>query len=123
MNCLRCNTQNEESAKFCKNCGMDMTYRPSNTNTNSKSSDTFLIIFIAIAFVSAIAQFVIPKLVYNWYESPTKYIQATFWILHNLSFILIPLSIKNKSLKIVGFIITVIPVIYWAYVNVTFMIR
>ena len=121
MNCLRCNTPNEEGAKFCKNCGMDMTYTPSNENTNSKSSDTFLIIFIAIAFVSAIAQFAIQKLVDNWYESPTKYIQASFWLLQNLSFILIPLSIKNKTLKIVGLIITAIIVIYWVYTNVKFM--
>ncbi len=123
MNCLRCNIENEEGAKFCKNCGMDMTFTPSNENTNSKSSDTFLIVFIAIAFVSAIAQFAIEKLVDNWYESPTKYIQASFWLLQNLSFILIPLSIKNKALKIIAFIITVIMVAYWVYTNVQFMIR
>lgn len=123
MNCLRCNIENEEGAKFCKNCGMDVTFTPSNENTNSKSSDTFLIVFIAIAFVSAIAQFAIEKLVDNWYESPTKYIQASFWLLQNLSFILIPLSIKNKALKIIAFIITVIMVAYWVYTNVQFMIR
>lgn len=123
MNCLRCNTPNEEGAKFCKNCGMDMTYTPSNESTNSKSSDTFLIIFISIAFISAIAQFAIQKLVDNWYESPTKYIQASLWLFQNLSFILIPLAIKNKTLKIVGFIITAIMVIYWVYTNVEFMTR
>lgn len=121
MNCLRCNTPNEEGAKFCKNCGMDMTYTPSNESTNSKSSDTFLIIFISIAFISAIAQFAIQKLVDNWYESPTKYIQASLWLLQNLSFLLIPLAIKNKTLKIVGFIITAIMVIYWVYTNIEFM--
>ncbi|MBL7830710.1 MAG: zinc ribbon domain-containing protein [Saprospiraceae bacterium] len=121
MNCLRCNTPNEEGAKFCKNCGMDMTYTPSNESTNSKSSDTFLIIFISVAFISAIAQFAIQKLVDNWYESPTKYIQASLWLLQNLSFILIPLAIRNKTLKIVGFIITAIMVIYWVYTNVEFM--
>ena len=123
MNCLRCNTPNEEGAKFCKNCGMDMTYTPSNESTNYKSSDTFLIIFISIAFISAIAQFAIQKLVDNWYESPTKYIQASLWLLQNLSFILIPLAIRNKTLKIVGFIITAIMVIYWVYTNVEFMTR
>ena len=121
MNCLRCNTENEEGAKFCKNCGMDMTYTPSNEGTNSKSSDTFLIIFISVSFISAIAQFAIQKLVDNWYESPTKYIQASLWLLQNLSFILIPLAIRNKTLKIVGFIITAIMVIYWVYTNVEFM--
>ncbi len=121
MNCLRCNTPNEEGAKFCRNCGMDMSYTPSKENVNSKSADTLLIIFISIAFISAIAQFAIQKLVDNWYESPTKYIQGSLWLLQNLSFILIPLSMKNKNLKIVGLIITVIMVIYWVYTNVEFM--
>ena len=123
MNCLRCNTPNEEGAKFCRNCGMDMSYTPSKENVNSKSADTLLIIFISIAFISAIAQFAIQKLVDNWYESPTKYIQGSLWLLQNLSFILIPLSMKNKNLKIVGLIITVIMVIYWVYTNVKFMTR
>ena len=123
MNCLRCNTPNEEGAKFCRNCGMDMSYTPSKENVNSKSADTLLIIFISIAFISAIAQFAIQKLVDNWYESPTKYIQGSLWLLQNLSFILIPLSMKNKNLKIVGLIITVIMVIYWVYKNVEFMTR
>lgn len=121
MNCLRCNTPNEEGAKFCKNCGMDLTYTPSQENQNSKSSDTFLIIFISIAFVSAIAQFAIEKLVENWYESPTKYYRSALWILQNLSFILIPLAIKNKSIKIIGLIITLIMVVYWVYSNIKFM--
>ena len=123
MNCLRCNTPNEEGAQFCRNCGMDMSYTPSKENVNSKSADTLLIIFISIAFISAIAQFAIQKLVDNWYESPTKYIQGSLWLLQNLSFILIPLSMKNKNLKIVGLIITVIMVIYWVYTNVEFMTR
>jgi hypothetical protein len=123
MNCLRCNTPNEEGAKFCRNCGMDMSYTPSKENVNSKSADTLLIIFISIAFISVIAQFAIQKLVDNWYESPTKYIQGSLWLLQNLSFILIPLSMKNKNLKIVGLIITVIMVIYWVYTNVEFMTR
>lgn len=123
MNCLRCNTPNEEGAKFCKNCGMDMTYVPSNEIANSKTSDTLLVIFISIKFVSAIAQFAIQKLVTNWYESPTKYIYGSLWLLQNLSFILIPISIKNKTLKIIGLIITTIMIIYWVYSSVKFMIR
>jgi hypothetical protein len=122
MNCLRCNTPNEEGAKFCRNCGMDLSYTPSKENANSKYADTLLIIFICIAFISAIAQFAIQELVDNWYESPTKYIQGSLRLLKNLSFILIPLSMKNKNLKIVGIIITVIMVIYWVYTNVVFML-
>lgn len=115
MNCLRCNTENEEGAKFCKNCGVDMTYIPATENTSSKSSDTLLTIFIGVAFISTIAIFAIQKLVNDWYESPTKYIYSSLWLLQNLSFVLVPLSIKNKTLKIVGLIITAIMVIYHIY--------
>ena len=44
MNCLRCNTENEEGVKFCKNCGMDMTYTPSKENTNSKLFNEMIIV-------------------------------------------------------------------------------
>lgn len=122
MNCLRCNTPNEEGAKFCKNCGTDMTYTPYSEETDSKTSDFFLIIYIGISFVLYIANFAIEELVENWYESPTKYIRASLWIIQNLSVLLIPLAIKNKNLKIVGLIITAIMVIYWVYLNIKFMI-
>lgn len=121
MNCLRCNTLNEEAAKFCKNCGMYMAYTPSKENINSKSSDIMLIIFISISFISAIAQVVIEKLVPNWYESPTKYYRSALWIIQNLTFILIPLAISNKLLKIVGLISTLILVCYWVYNNIQYM--
>jgi hypothetical protein len=123
MNCLRCNTENEEGAKFCKNCGMDMTYTPSNENLNSTSSDKLLITYLCIAFFVFISVFAIDKLVDNPYEGPIKYIRGSLWALSNLSMILIPLSIKNKSLKIIGLILTIIMAIYWTYSSVEFMIN
>lgn len=123
MNCLRCNTPNEEGAKFCKNCGMDMNYTPSNENTNSTSSDKLLITYLCISFFAFISGFAIDKLVEDSYSDSTRYIQYTLWMVMNLSMILIPLSIKNKSLKIVGLILTLIMVIYWSYNNFLAMIN
>jgi hypothetical protein len=122
MNCLRCNTPNEEGAKFCKNCGMDMTYTPSNENTNSKSSDTLLIIYLCIVFFTSVSGIAIEKLFDNWFEAPFKYIRGSIWILSILSMILIPLSIKNMSLKVVGLILTIVYIIYYVSMNVKFMI-
>jgi hypothetical protein len=122
MNCLRCNKQNEEGANFCKNCGMDITYTPSKENSNSKSSDALLIIYICIPFIYAVAFFAIEKLVDNWYESPTKYLRGALLILQNFSFFLIPIAIRNIKLKIIGIIITVIMVVYGVYINVKGMI-
>ena len=121
MNCLRCNTPNEEGAKFCKNCGMDL-HTTFESKANTKTSDTLLIVFVSIAFMTAVSQFAIQKLINNWYEGPTKYFQSSLWILQNLCFLLIPLAIRNKSLKIFGLIITLIMVIYWVYSNVDYML-
>ena len=106
MNCLRCNTSNEEGAKFCKNCGMDMTYTPSKESTNSKSSDTILIIFIGITFIISIVEFVSLRVLGLW---------EFIWvirILEALILILIPFSIKNKTLKIIGLILAILIVAY-----------
>lgn len=122
MNCLRCNTPNEDEAKFCKNCGMDMTYTPSNENSNSASSGKLLFTYLCINFFVFISTFTINKVVLNPYESPVIYIRGSLWILNGLSLILIPLSIKNNSLKIIGFILTIIVAIYRTYNNVEWMI-
>jgi hypothetical protein len=122
MNCLRCNTPNEDGAKFCKNCGMDL-HTTFDTKVNTKTSDTLLIVFVCITFLIAIVQFAIQKLVDNWYEKPTKHYTSALWILSNLCFILIPLAIRNKSLKIIGLIISLIMVVYWVYSNVDYMIK
>ena len=95
---------------------------PSNENSNSTSSDKLLITYLCIAFFVFISGFAIDKLVDNPYEGPIKYVRSSLWILSNLSMILIPLSIKNKSLKIIGLILTIIMAIYWTYGNVEFMI-
>ena len=95
---------------------------PSKENSNSTSSDKLLITYLCIAFFVFISGFAIDKLVDNPYEGPIKYVRSSLWILSNLSMILIPLSIKNKSLKIIGLILTIIMAIYWTYGNVEFMI-
>ncbi|MFC6096342.1 zinc-ribbon domain-containing protein [Flavobacterium qiangtangense] len=118
MICPRCNTPNEANTEFCKSCGMDLAYT---RLTENKASDKYLIIFISIAFFAAISQFAIRMLVGNWYEGSTKYIQGFLWLIQNLSFMLIPLAIKNQTLKIVGFVITAVMVIYWVYTTVEFL--
>ncbi|HEY5405689.1 MAG TPA: zinc ribbon domain-containing protein [Ginsengibacter sp.] len=122
MICSNCNTPNEEGAKFCKNCGAQL-YPVIESKPDNKVSDILIFTFIFIAFIANIAQFAIQKLVTNWYEGPTRYIQSGIWILQNLCFILIAIAIRNKSLKIVAVIITAILVIYWLYTNIEFMLK
>ena len=122
MNCLRCNTPNEAGAKFCRNCGTNL-HTTFQANANNKTSDILLIIFVIIAFITTAVQFLIEKLADNWYESPTKYYYGALWILQNLCFILIPLAIKDKSIKIIGLIITMIIVAFWVYSSFDFIMN
>ncbi len=118
MICPRCNTPNEANTESCKSCGMDLAYTRLN---ETRSSDNLLLIFIGIAFFTAVSQFAMQKLDSNWYEGPTRYIQGFLWLIQNISFILIPLAIKNKTLKTVGFVITAIMVMYWIYTSMEFL--
>lgn len=51
MNCLRCNADNGEEAKFCKNCGTDMAYVPAPQNDGLKQSVLFLLVVLGWHYV------------------------------------------------------------------------
>lgn len=51
MNCLRCNADNSEEAKFCKNCGMDMAYVPAPKNDGLQQSVLFLLVVLGWHYV------------------------------------------------------------------------
>lgn len=124
MKCTNCNTENNESAKFCKNCGENLNTTLSVETTDSKLSDKLLFTNLCIAIFTFVCSIAIEKLVDNWYEDPTsKYIRGSLWVISNLSMILIPLSIKNNTLKIIGLILTAIMALYWIYGNIEFMMN
>ena len=122
-NCINCKKSNEEGANFCNNCGMNLTNFTFNKNPDAQLSDVLLLVFLIISVVAAIAQFIIQRFYIDWYEAPVRYVQGFFWILQNISFILIPISIRNMPIKIAGIIITAILIIYWIYTNIHFMLR
>jgi hypothetical protein len=80
---------------------------------DSKISDLMLLAFLALFLVNTFFQFVIQQLVDEWYLYPTKYLSDFFYMLSNLSFFLIPVSIKNIILKVVGLVITLLFVCYY----------
>ena len=123
MNCLKCQTQNEVNAQFCKNCGTNLHYAVYAPKANNKTADILLVVFVGIGFFCGIMNFLINRFVDNWYESPIKYVQGFFWILQNLILILPALAIRNKILKIVSVIFTSLLVIDWIYSNIQFLMR
>ncbi len=122
MQCLNCNTHNDATANFCKHCGAELGTIFQSKKEN-KTSDHLLLAYIVITFIMAIAQFSIQRLFQNWFDAPIKYIQGFLWIIQNLSFIILPVLIKDRSLKAAGLVIASIAVLYWIYSNVEFMLR
>jgi hypothetical protein len=130
MNCQKCNTENDQETKFCKNCGANIQPKvevPANTKTNSNLSDILLIIFIGVALITNTIIVVIQKIYpESYYPGSNRviighYILGLTWVLQNLSFILIPLSLKNKLMKLLGIIFMSLIVLYWLYNNLKFM--
>jgi hypothetical protein len=120
MNCQHCNAENPNEAKFCKVCGGQTTFsNPAVANT--KLSDTFLIINVGIVAFTSLIIFIIQHFATDWYQGGAKYAVGALWILQNLSTILIPLAIKNNTMKIIAIVITAIHVIYYVYGNINFM--
>jgi hypothetical protein len=67
MNCLHCHTPNEEGAKFCKNCGMALSYTPAPA-TGIKNDILILVAYIGWHFLTYLVytfinKVVIPKLI------------------------------------------------------------
>lgn len=123
MNCVNCKTINLEGSQFCNKCGMNLTNYAMNKNTSTQVSDILLLMFVGVALVASIAQFIIQRFFIDWYYSSVRYVQGLIWIIQNISYILIPLSIKNIPIKIAGFIITAIWIVYWLISNVQFLLR
>ncbi|PKQ61972.1 hypothetical protein BZG02_13610 [Labilibaculum filiforme] len=117
MNCLKCQTQNEGNANFCKLCGTNLQ-----TNLKPKREDeikdSLLLIFIIIGFVSVLVSIVMPRLGSSWLGESVVYIQRLFWFISSLSFLLIPFAITNKNIKTIGLIFSVVSVLYWIYLNI-----
>lgn len=124
MNCPKCTTQNDQSTKFCKNCGTNLQPKPEvAASANSNLSDIFLIIYLGLTIIAAFGEFAIQQLNPMWYSSSAKYLLGLLWILHNASTILLPLSIKNKLMKLLGIIFTSIVILFWIYRNIKFLLE
>jgi hypothetical protein len=124
MNCPKCTTENDQSTKFCKNCGTNLQPKPVvEASANSNLSDIFLIIYLGLTIIVAFGEFAIKQLDPIWYLSSARYLLGFLWIIHNASAILLPLSIKNKLMKLLGIIFTSILIIYWIYGHIKWLLE
>ncbi len=138
MNCPFCHTPNIEEAENCKNCELKLSYatsypksaiHPSQKfaahsarSTIKDFSDSILLAFILFTLFKTLAQYTLRTffLSSSMIDS-TQLILGVLWLLGSLSFLLIPLAIKDHSKKTIGLIFTALLVIYWSYTNLSYL--
>jgi len=122
MNCPKCQTQNEEIAQFCRNCGTNIHYFLE-LQTTDKTSDLLVLTFLVIMFVGSIGRYAIQQLVDSWYEVPTKYIIGGLNLIVGISVILLVISLSNKTIKIFGLILASIYSVFILYTNIVWLLK
>jgi hypothetical protein len=63
MNCIRCHTPNEESARYCANCGSGLSYDPAVTIADKDNSTKILLIFLSWLAAHSIIYLVLSKVI------------------------------------------------------------
>ena len=112
MNCPKCQKENEANALYCNQCGTPIGKVK---KSGIDYSAIMLFIFILIELFSSIFRLLITFIGDSLFDNPytTTIIQMVIGILTSICYILIPLAIKNLTLKIICLIITVLLIIYW----------
>lgn len=116
MICPKCHSEIDDGAKFCTHCGYNLSQ--SEHDVDKGYSSILLFIWIAVQGVCGLINGVIILVNDSWYTTSVKYVVYSLLMLANLSMFLIPLSIRNKVLKVIGFIIVSILVVYYIYGNI-----
>ena len=93
------------------------------TSTWDIIADILIVVYILLMFFNLVLNFLGPKIFDDWYYGPTKYLQGFFWILSNLSLILVAIAIRNIYIKIFGILIALIIAFYNAYGNIEWMLQ
>ena len=77
------------------------------------TSSVLLIVFVIITFVTSVSIAIIQSLVGNWYKTAAvTVILLCMQILRIVSYFLPALAIKDRTLKIIGIVLTSIMVVY-----------
>ncbi|WP_420574722.1 zinc ribbon domain-containing protein [Kordia sp.] len=121
MNCPNCRTEITGIQQFCMNCGTSLF--PTKESNSSKTSDTFIMIFLSFLFFSELIRFALQKIIPNWYESPTKLLFIGLNLISGISVILLALAIKEKNKKTIAIILAALHALYIIYSNVDWFLH
>jgi len=108
MNCPRCQSENEISASFCRNCGYNL--QPNFRNQQlpqNQTSDILVFVALVLFFIMHLYWFIIPKVVDEWWIK-LKYLNFSWNMLYPIVLLLLAISVKNKSFKIISIILAIL---------------
>jgi hypothetical protein len=121
MICNNCQTVNSDNNKFCKNCGSIIEQNFQISNNDFASAKLVFIGLMIQLFVSLsqslFYQFVKPFERWMWDIKMAATASIVFNILFYVGLLMIPLSIKKTSLKVVGIILVTILTLFWIGIN------
>ena len=114
MNCLRCNTPNEEGAKCCKNCGLDLAYALSKGNTNYKQTINQLLVLLGLQSFVSICYLILNKMIRPDSENFNLIYDYVGWALDAISismFLIFAIITKHKNARLFIIIFLIIKII------------
>jgi hypothetical protein len=92
-------------------------------SSSNNTIDIFVFLSIAYWFTVNLANFVIQKVVDDWYDTPAKYFQIGTNIIFAAIPIVFAISVRNRTLKIIAIILGALLSIYILYSNIDWLIR
>ncbi len=124
MTCPNCQTENAEGAKYCSQCGADLT--PAATGKGKwLTPDTFLLTFIGVSITGNVLLLILHLIGTTFsltFSAPVIIITTLTHLCICFSYILIPLAIKKASLRVIGLISTGILILYFIISNIISMV-
>lgn len=105
MNCNRCSTPNAEEARFCKNCGVNLTYTPPQTVAVESNSTKYLLILLTWFLAENILFLVLNKVVtsnMNTFDVSKIYSLAG-WVTGLITIglaVALAIAVKNKTIRL-----------------------
>lgn len=96
-----------------------------NVDTERRINTSDMLVFLSIAywFTVNLVNFIIQKLVDNWYDTPAKYFQIASNIIFAIIPIIFALSVRNKKLKIIAIILSALISVRILYSNIDWLIE
>jgi|GEM_PF-1412493 hypothetical protein len=92
-------------------------------SSSNNTIDIFVFLSIAYWFAVNLANFLIQKIVDDWYDTPAKYFQIGTNIIFSAIPIIFAISVRNKTLKVIAIILGALLSIYILYNNIDWLIR